>query len=122
LGVAGLGLLFFLGRGAVNWSVQWLQQHEKPQLKYAAASGNYTIQVAAIKDSARAALTAGKLRRAGYYAYVLPPRTNSRYYRIRLGRFQGKTPADTLARHLVQKGVIREFYVAPWDSTRPVAP
>lgn len=82
----------------------------------ASESGDMAIQVMASRDSLVGSREVRRLIAAGYAAYLLPPRPNSRYYRIRVGRFTGKSIADSLARTMLADSLITEFYIAKYQS------
>ena len=80
----------------------------------------YTVQIMASRDSGQAILLADSLRRQGYWSYVLGPRPNSSWYRVRLGAFHGRGVADSLAAELREQALIEAWYVANFDTTGTV--
>lgn len=75
----------------------------------------FTLQILASRDSAQTVAYVQRLHGDGRYAYALAPRSNSTYYRVRLGWFQDRAAADSVAGLLRQRGVIDEWYVANFD-------
>ncbi|MFA7332069.1 MAG: SPOR domain-containing protein [Candidatus Delongbacteria bacterium] len=75
----------------------------------------FTLQILASRDSSQTAAYVQRLHGDGRYAYALAPRSNSSYYRVRLGWFLDRAAADSVASLLRQRGVIDEWYVANFD-------
>lgn len=75
----------------------------------------YTIQVMASKDSLVALGEGRRLRRNGYWSYVLGPRENSIWFRVRLGWFPTRAEADSVAAALLSNGAIRDRYTTNYE-------
>lgn len=75
----------------------------------------YTIQVMATKDSLVALGEGRRLRRDGYWSYVLGPRENSVWYRVRMGWFADRAEADSVAAALLANGAIRDRYTTNYE-------
>ncbi|MBW7997440.1 MAG: SPOR domain-containing protein [Candidatus Glassbacteria bacterium] len=74
--------------------------------------GNFSIQVAALGDSSRAAELAGRLTGRGIPARVSPSMAGSRrLYRVRLGAYATQQAAEREAAGLLAEGVIDEWQV-----------
>jgi hypothetical protein len=91
-----------------------------PETSYAYAppsgvEGGYTLQVLASRDSAQTAQFVAAMHGDGRYAYALAPRQNGSYYRVRLGWFEERSEADSVAALLKERHVITEWYVANFD-------
>ncbi len=80
----------------------------------------YTVQVMASRDAVQATALADSLRIHGYWSYVLGPRPNSSWYRVRLGAFRDRAPADSLAQELKSQMLIDAWYVANFDTSGTV--
>ncbi len=93
-----------------------------PLLSVMADSAAFTVQVMATRDSSFAIREAARLTEAGYYSYVMSPRINSTYFRVRTGLLAERAEADTLAQQLLRQQLISEFYVAPFDSSGLILP
>ena len=118
--VATLGVRWIGERGSGGGS-----SASRPSLKYYSDPADtlgrgYTIQVMASKDSAQARAEALRLRQAGYWVYLLGPRENSAWFRVRLGRFDGRSEADSVAAGLKERRVIDAWYVANHETARMV--
>jgi len=72
----------------------------------AAAAGDYTIQVAAVKKRAEADRIVKDLKAKGYDAYVFVPDSGDQFgvFRVRVGSFKDKQKADVLAQRLTREG------------------
>jgi cell division septation protein DedD len=79
-----------------------------------AVSGIYTIQIAAVNDSARARGMVAELKQAGFEAYLVEPSTADLEgpYRIRVGHFATRASARQAALRLEQQVGSR-----PWVTT-----
>ncbi|MCB9474261.1 MAG: SPOR domain-containing protein [Candidatus Delongbacteria bacterium] len=77
---------------------------------------SYTVQVMATKDSLIALNEGKRLRRKGYWSYVLGPRENSQWYRVRMGWFGTRSEADSVAAALLADGIIRDRYTANFEN------
>jgi hypothetical protein len=75
----------------------------------------YTVQVMATKDSLVALGEGRRLRRNGYWSYVLGPRENSVWYRVRMGWFASRAEADSVAAALLANGAIRDRYTTNYE-------
>lgn len=120
-GILGLLLLFKLG--------SWLfsADGQPPVLPSSVGpvgiqEAAFTVQVMATRDSSFAVTEAARLTGEGFLTYVLPPRVNSTYFRVRSGLLATRTEADTLAQVLLRSKLISEFYVAPFDSSGIILP
>lgn len=80
-----------------------------------ATTMGFTIQVMASKDSSQARQEVDRLEQAGYWAYLLAPRPNSSWYRVRLGHFNRRAEADSVASGLKLNGIIKDSYVANYE-------
>ena len=118
-GLVVLLLLFKLGSWVVNGDER---PPATPPLFVMADSAAFTVQVMATRDSTFAIREAIRLTQAGYYSYVMSPRINSTYFRVRTGLLAERTEADTLAQLLLRQQLISEFYVAPFDSSGLILP
>ncbi len=112
---------------AIIWVSVWLidfSQPEEPSPRYlmTAAQPAYTVQVMATRDSLYAIKEAKRLGDCGYFTYIMSPRVNSTYFRVRTGQLAMRAEADTLAQLLLRKKLITEFYVAPYDSNGIIIP
>jgi hypothetical protein len=113
-GLLVLVLLFKLG----SWVFTSSETPTPAQpLLFMADSAAFTVQVMATRDSTFAIREATRLTEAGYYSYVMSPRVNSTYFRVRTGLLAHRAEADTLAQLLLREQLISEFYVAPFDSS-----
>jgi cell division septation protein DedD len=112
-------LLFKLGSWVFNGDER---PPATPPLFVMADSAAFTVQVMATRDSTFAIREAIRLTQAGYYSYVMSPRINSTYFRVRTGLLAERTEADTLAQLLLRQQLISEFYVAPFDSSGLILP
>jgi hypothetical protein len=78
----------------------------------AAEEGQYTIQVAALGDSTRAAELTTRLNENGVAARISPTMAGpQRLYRVRVGSFESEQAAQGVAAKLLGKGVINEWQV-----------
>ncbi len=87
-----------------------LKWHVQPE-----TTTGFTIQVMASKDSSQARQEVSRLEAGGYWAYLLPPRPNSSWYRVRLGHFKRRAEADSAASGLKMNGIIKDSYVANYE-------
>lgn len=78
--------------------------------------GGFTVQVMASKDSLQARRTTAALRETGVWAYLLGPRPNSSWYRVRFGRFERRAQADSVAGRLKEEQRIEAWYVANYEA------
>ncbi|MDP2360112.1 MAG: SPOR domain-containing protein [bacterium] len=95
-----------------------LQAPSVSKLAYAPPAnvhGGFTLQVTASRDSLQVVHQVEALHQAEIYAYALPPRQNSTWYRVRLGWFAERAAADSTASLLKARGHIDEWYVANFD-------
>jgi DedD protein len=68
-------------------------------------SGEYTVQVAAVKTREEADSIVKRLKAKGYDGYVpVPARNRPGVFRVRVGAFKEKRDADALAQRLVHEG------------------
>jgi uncharacterized protein YjeT (DUF2065 family) len=79
-------------------------------------TGGFTFQVLASKDSLQARQVADALRGQGLWAYLLGPRPNSAWYRVRVGRFERRAEADSVAGRLKEEQRIEAWYVANFET------
>ncbi len=116
--------------------VRLLPTGQEPASTEAALSGNllrwtppdpepegaraYTIQILASKDSLQAVSEARRLVDEGIFAFVQGPRENSRWYRVRVGWFDGRSLADSSAVRLQEQGLIQDRYTANYEPDRIV--
>ncbi len=77
----------------------------------------FTLQIMSSRDSAATAAFVAELHADSIYAYTLPPRKNSTWYRVRLGWFAQRGEADSVAAELKEQRLIDEWYVANFDLT-----
>jgi cell division septation protein DedD len=72
----------------------------------AASTGDYTVQVAAVKKRAEADRIVKDLKAKGYDAYVFLPDGGDQLgvFRVRVGSFKDKQKADVLAQQLTREG------------------
>jgi cell division septation protein DedD len=77
-----------------------------------AVPGDYTVQVAAVKDRGEAAGIVRQLKTKGYDAFVLSPDRDDRLgmFRVRIGSFKDKRKAEALAQRLLRE----EKRYKPW--------
>jgi len=75
----------------------------------------FTLQIMSSRDSTATAAFVAGLHADSIYAYTLPPRKNSTWYRVRLGWFAQREAADSVAALLKKDRVIDEWYVANFD-------
>lgn len=82
----------------------------------AAPTGDYTVQVTAVKKQAEADRIVKDLNSKGYEAFVLAPDAGDRLglFRVRVGSFKDKQKAAVLAQRLSREG---KGY-RPWVTTR----
>jgi cell division septation protein DedD len=74
---------------------------------------NYTIQVAAVTDAARARAIVADLKGAGFAAYLVEPSSRDMPYRVRVGQFATRRSAHLTALRLESK-----FGSKPWVTSR----
>ena len=79
------------------------------------AAGGFTLQIMSSRDSVRTVRYVERLHADSLYAYVLAPRRNSSWLRVRLGWFAERAAADSVAGLLKGRGRIDEWYVANFD-------
>lgn len=79
------------------------------------AAGGFTLQIMSSRDSVRTVRHVERLHADSLYAYVLAPRRNSSWLRVRLGWFAERAAADSVAGLLKGRGRIDEWYVANFD-------
>jgi cell division septation protein DedD len=65
-------------------------------------AGNYTVQVAAVRQKAEAQRIVDRLKRRGFPAYVFVPSPGDRGdgFRVRVGSYKSRQEADTMAARL----------------------
>ena len=74
------------------------------------ARREWTVQVAAVKESAEAERMARRLTAKGYAAYVNPPSAGApRMFRVRVGTFEDRRAAESIAARLE-----KEEHFKPW--------
>lgn len=86
----------------------------------AAQSGKYTIQLEAAPTQADAEERVKQLKAKDVEAYVLKSQVPGKgtFFRVRAGMFANQNEARKYGALLQQKGVIRDYFVAPFEQTK----
>jgi hypothetical protein len=88
-------------------------------LAYAPPAGiraGFTLQIMSSRDSTASVRYVERLHADSLYAYLLAPRRNSSWLRVRLGWFAERAAADSVGGLLKRRGRIDEWYVANFDA------
>ncbi|MDX2042101.1 MAG: SPOR domain-containing protein [Acidobacteriota bacterium] len=83
-------------------------------------SGKYTIQIVAAPTQTEAEETANLLKAKGVDAYVLKSFLPGKgtFYRVRAGSFSNANEARQYGESLKQKGIVPEFFIAPFEAPK----
>lgn len=118
--IGGAGMLLL----AILLSLPWPDADEPASVESPAllawepaaeVQGGFTVQVMASKDSVQARQEVERLRGEGLWSYLLEPRPNSAWYRVRFGHFGGRATADSIAADLKERQLIDAWYVANFE-------
>jgi len=71
----------------------------------------YSIQVGAFKFKAEALALVKRLKAKGYAVRVLPPSDKAKYYRVRVGIYETKSSADTVALKLARTEKLKPLVI-----------
>ncbi len=83
----------------------------KPQIS-ADAKGDYTLQVSAHSDLEKARAIEGQLRNSGMQAYIVESMVNGvRYFRVRVGKFNSKSEAQTALTKVKSLSIGKDAYL-----------
>ncbi len=108
----GLMVYLFLPAGEGSF----FANHEKAQTPV--LQEGVTVQVAATKSRKAAQREVARLKRAGVDAYLVEPGRGGRFYKIRVGRFATRAEAETAARALLRKKLIREYFLVNFKAKK----
>lgn len=81
----------------------------RPAMPQAANGSGYTVQVAAVNERTEAEAIVRRLSGKGYAAYVEAPKGGTTAYRVRVGTFESRRDAQTVADRLT-----KEERFKPW--------
>jgi len=84
----------------------------------------HTIQVAAVTKKRQADSIIGKLKKhrvEGVYVLKTQKISGGYWYKIRLGKFPAKSQAEKLARQLVEKKIIKNYFIIALDVPAPAS-
>lgn len=86
----------------------------------ASQSGKFTIQIVAAPTQIEADETVNQLKAKGVDAYVLKSFLPGKgtFYRVRAGSFSNANDARKYGETLKQKGVVPEFFIAPFEAPK----
>lgn len=86
----------------------------------ASQTGKFTIQIVAAPTQTEAEETVNQLKAKGVDAYVLKSFVPGKgtFYRVRTGTFPNMNEARKFGESLKQKGILPEFYVAPFEAPK----
>ncbi len=125
---AGIFILVIVGVVAWNykeWTEQQVVQVEAPVVKpppkpiakkIKPQTGNriYTIQIAAVTSSKQANRMVASLKKKGVkglYTIQSPKKSGGNWYKVRVGRFEGKNEAQDFAKQLIDKKHIKNYFI-----------
>ncbi len=126
---AGLFILVILvvvGLNYKDWSRQKAVQVEAPpppepapapapaKIKPQATDRIYTIQIAAVTSSKQANRMVSSLKKKGVkglYTIQAPKKSGGSWYKVRVGRFEGKGEAQEFAKRLIDKKHIKNYFI-----------
>lgn len=85
-----------------------------------AQSGKYTIQLEAAPSQAEADEKVKQLKTKGVEAYVLKSEVPGKgtFFRVRVGMFPSANEARQFGASLQKQGVVRDFFVAPFERSK----
>lgn len=86
----------------------------------AAQSGKYTVQLGAAPTQAEADEKVKELKAKNIEAYILKSQVPGKgtFFRVRVGLFANANEARKYGAYLQQQGVVREYFVAPFEQTK----
>ena len=86
----------------------------------ASQTGQYTVQIVAAPTQTEAEETVSQLKAKGVDAYVLKSFVSGKgtYYRVRVGAFRNANEARKYGETLKQKGVVPDFFIAPYEAPK----
>ncbi len=87
----------------------------------ASQTGKFTIQIVAAQSPTEAEEMVSLLKANGIEAYVLKSVILGKgtFYRVRAGKFSNANEARKYGEGLKQKGIVPEFFVAPYEAPKP---
>jgi len=87
----------------------------------ASQTGKFTIQIVAAQSQTEAEEMVSLLKANGVDAYVLKSVILGKgtFYRVRTGKFPSANEARKYGESLKQKGIVPEFFIAPYEAPKP---